>query len=72
MSETDDDQVARADRLLEEALERTGARDPRDYYRERLRELKQRDEQGYERAVQHYREVLVPAIAVDGEDPLAA
>ncbi|MGD2070350.1 MAG: hypothetical protein PVI57_16870 [Gemmatimonadota bacterium] len=62
----------RADRRLEEVLERTGARDPRSFYRDRLRELKARDPSAYERAVRHYGEVLLPAIADDGEDPLEA
>ena len=31
-----------ADRLLDEELARTGARDPREFYRERLRELHRR------------------------------
>lgn len=69
---SDDDVQSTADRLLEEALERTGARDPREFYRERLREIKARDPSAYDRAVEHYRDVLLPAIATDGEEPLSA
>lgn len=68
----DDDLQEKAKRRFEETLERTGARDPRDYYRDRLRELKSRDPEAYEDAVRHYREELIPSIA-DGEvDPLEA
>lgn len=68
----DDDLQQTADRRLEEALARTDARDPREFYRERLRELKDRDPAAFERAVDHYRNVLLPAIATDGEEPLEA
>ena len=61
-----------ADELLVAALEREGARDPREYYRERLRDLKGESAQGYEEAVRFYRDKLVPAIAKDGTEPLTA
>ena len=61
-----------ADELLIAALEREGARDPRDYYRERLRDLKEESAQGYEEAVRFYRDELVPAIAREGTEPLTA
>lgn len=67
-----EDAQERAERLLEAALDEMGARDPREFYRERLRELKESDPSAYETAVRHYREVLVTAIAEDGEDPLEA
>ena len=70
-TEQTEDPRARADRLLEAALERTGARDPRPACRERLRELKGVDAAAFERAVGHYRDRLVPSI-VAGEEPLAA
>jgi hypothetical protein len=66
-----DDLQTEADRRLEEALTATGARDPREFYRERLRELKQSDHDAYEQAVGYYRDTLVPAVA-GGEDPLPA
>lgn len=53
-------------------MERAGARDPREFYRERLRELKQTDPAAYQKAVKHYRDVLLPSIAEDGAEPLTA
>lgn len=61
-----------ADRLFEEALEASGAEDPRELYREALRELRRADADGYRKAATHYEEVLVPAIASEGADPLLA
>ena len=61
-----------ADRLLEKALEDRGGRDPREYYRERLRELKREDPDAYEEAVTYYVETLVPGIAAEEVDPLEA
>ena len=66
-----DDLQAEADLRLEEALADTGARDPREFYRECLRNLKQADRQAYEEAVGYYREILVPSLA-QGVDPLPA
>ena len=63
---------AEADRLLESALAESGARDPREFYRERLRELKQVDRNGYDQAVESYREVLIPDVASGKADPLDA
>jgi hypothetical protein len=67
-----DDVTRDADRKLEEALEASGARDPREFYRERLRELKRGDAQGYEEAVAYYRETLLPSIARGTAEPLTA
>lgn len=64
--------VAQADRRLEEALAERGARDPRELYRERLRELKRVSPDEYAQAVEYYREVLLPEVASDGGDPLLA
>jgi hypothetical protein len=61
-----------ADERFERALASSGARDPREYYRERLRSLKQADAAAYERAVQYYRETLVPSVASEDGDPLTA
>lgn len=66
----DDDQKARADELFEAALEERGARDPRDFYRDRLRDLKGSDPDAYEKAVTHYRDELIPGIAAGDLDPL--
>ena len=67
-----DDIAAEADRNFEAALEKTGARDPRQFYRDRLLALKGADSDGYARAVEYYRETLVPDIASGARDPLAA
>jgi hypothetical protein len=66
-----EDLQGEADRKLEAALAATGARDPREFYRERLRELKQADRGAYEEAVGYYRDTLVPSVA-GGADPLPA
>jgi hypothetical protein len=69
MSETE---AAAADRALEAALEATGARDPREFYRERLRELKRVDPDAYDESVRYYGETLIPEVASGTNDPLAA
>jgi hypothetical protein len=66
------DLTATADRALEAALARTGARDPREFYRERLRELKQKSSKAYEAAVAYYTETLIPEVASGRTDPLVA
>lgn len=58
-----EDLTRTADEILEKALEESGARDPREFYRERLRELKKENSEGYERAVEYYRETLIPTVA---------
>lgn len=67
-----DDVTAAADRRLEEALAAEGARDPREFYRERLRELKQANPEGYVEAVGFYKDTLIPQVASGEGDPLAA
>jgi hypothetical protein len=62
----------RADALLDAVLRQTGARDPREFYRERLRELKERDTDGYRAAVRYFEDTLVPSIASGGAEPLEA
>lgn len=61
----------RADRRFEQALRDAGARDPRDFYRERLKELKERDADAYRRAVAYFEERLTPAVAAEDSDPLS-
>lgn len=61
----------KADALLEATLQATGARDPREFYRERLKELRAESVSGYEKAVAHYTSTLIPSI-VDGVNPLDA
>lgn len=66
-----DDPQQHAEDRLQEALERSGARDPREYYRSRLKALREQDRTAYDKAVAYYRSVLIPAI-VAGTEPLAA
>jgi hypothetical protein len=67
-----DEQTQAADRALEAAMAETGARDPREFYRERLKELKQADAAGYERAVAYYRDTLIPEVASGSRPALDA
>lgn len=67
-----DDQTRRAERRLEEALDETGARDPRDFYRRQLLRLKEADAAAYERAVEAYQGTLIPSIADGDAEPLVA
>lgn len=66
-----DERTDQAEGLLQEALERHGARDPRDYYRDQLRALREENRSGYDEAVAYYRETLLPAVAGGDSDPLA-
>lgn len=67
-----DDRAAAADEALERALARTGARDPREFYRERLKELKRLDATAYEKAVAYYRDTLIPDVASGAREALEA
>ncbi|MEJ2546628.1 MAG: hypothetical protein P8125_02305 [Gemmatimonadota bacterium] len=66
------DTVASADRRTAEALERAGLDDPRPTLRDLLRDLRARDPEEFEEATRRYEETLVPAIASEDRDPLAA
>lgn len=66
------DQQDKADQLFEKALEETGARDPREYYRTRLKELKQGNPEGYDQAVTYFRDTLIPSIASGEAEPVVA
>lgn len=59
-----------AQRRFEEALATTGARDPRDFYRKRLRELKESDPLAYRSATEYFEETLIPRVAGEA-DPIA-
>lgn len=61
----------RADRRFERALAESGMRDPRDFYRQRLRELRERDAAAYRRALEHYEGRLLRDVAAEGSDPIA-
>ena len=67
-----DDLQQKADARFEAALAATGARDPRDYYRTRLRELRQSNPEGYADAVAYYQRTLVTSIAEQDADPFEA
>lgn len=60
----------RADQRFEQVLAQTGARDPRDHYRDLLRDLRQRDEQNFQRALHYFETQLVPHVADPARDPL--
>lgn len=62
----------RAEARLDAVLKETGARDPRDFYRVQLRELRSEDRAGYGAAVEYYKETLLPRVADPAVDPLAA
>jgi hypothetical protein len=62
---------ARAEARLKAALAGGTFQDPRDFYRERLRALKERDPGAFEQATRYYREVLLPRVADEANDPLA-
>src|SRR6187549_3632390 len=61
-----------ADSLLEQALRDSGARDPREFYRERLRELKERNPEAYREAVSYFETTLVATVAAGEAEPLQA
>lgn len=62
----------RADAIFEQALERSGARDPREFYRDRLRELKATSPGAYDQAVRYYGDKLIPSILDGSADPIEA
>jgi hypothetical protein len=59
-----------AEERFQAQLERTGARDPRNLYRERLRGLRERNAEGYRTALHYFEHHLVPAVAAEDSDPL--
>jgi hypothetical protein len=66
----DADLRARADARFERALQESGARDPRKFYRERLIDLKTNAPDGYRRALAYYEDRLIPAVADESSDPI--
>lgn len=62
---------AAAERRFEEALAISSARDPRDYYRERLKELRATRPDLYDQAIAYYEQTLVPTVADPASDPVA-
>lgn len=70
-SDVSDPQLrAAADRRFQEALARTAARDPRDFYRQRLRELRETKPAAYREAVAYFETRLIPRVAAELSDPL--
>lgn len=65
-----DDEQAEADRRFDDALERTGARDPRGRYRDLLRELRTRSQERYEELVARWQSEVIGPLARDEGDPL--
>lgn len=68
----DDATRKEADRRFEESIAASGARDPRDFYRRALRDLKEVNPDGYRKAVDHFQTVLGPAVASGEAEPLTA
>lgn len=66
----DPDLRARADARFERALQESGARDPRDFYRKRLVEMKAEAPEAYRRALTYFNERLIPAVADESSDPI--
>ncbi|HYW06329.1 MAG TPA: hypothetical protein VE913_05200 [Longimicrobium sp.] len=58
---------ARADARFEAAIQ-AGARDPRDFYRDRLKSLRADDAEAFRRALEYYEDRLIPAVAADDSD----
>jgi hypothetical protein len=61
-----------ADQRFETALRESGGRDPREFYRELLKELRDTDTPAYRKAVEYFDSKLIPAVASESADPLAA
>lgn len=59
----------RADRRFAEALREVGIPDPRERYRDWLRELRNRDETAFRKALEYFEQQLVPAVADPDSDP---
>ena len=67
-----EDLIAEADRRLTEALAEDGGRDPREFYRDRLRDLKTSEPDAYAAAVAYYKDTLIPGVASGDLEPLEA
>ena len=63
----DAEQKAAADARFERALAARGARDPREFYRDRMRELRERDPAAFKKAVEYFETTLIPAVAQEGD-----
>lgn len=66
-----DDLRARADARFEQALQAAGARNPRGFFRDQLRDLKVNDADAFRRALRYFDETLIPTVADEASDPIA-
>ncbi len=66
------DLARRADERFARALDETGARDPREFYRGLLRTLKEQSEPLYREMVARYEEAVVATVGGGDADPLEA
>jgi hypothetical protein len=57
------------DQRLEKALAEQNLRDPREFLRDRLRLLKERDRAVFQRALDYYENVLQPNVSASDSDP---
>ena len=60
----------RAEERFAAALAASGARDPRDFYRAQLKELKEHDAAAFRKGTDYYEKRLIPAVAAEEGDPL--
>jgi hypothetical protein len=67
-----EDLATAADRRFSDRLAATGARDPREFYRGLLRELRERDETLYRDMVALYETSVIQAVGREEADPLEA
>ena len=65
-----DDLTSVAEARFAAALEKQGARDPREFYRERLRTLRSSNPTGFQQAIEYYETRLIPEVAGAESDPL--
>jgi hypothetical protein len=68
---TSPDLREQAEARFQAALRERNARDPRDFYRDRLRALKGENPEAFREATRYYEETLIPAVAAPDSDPLA-
>ncbi len=67
---TDANLRQRADERFERTLAERGVRDPREFYRKRLRALREKSPPAFQRAREYFETRLIPALAADDSDPL--
>ncbi len=61
-----------ADKILDDSLKNNSVRDPRTICREQLQDLKQTDFNAYQKALDYYKERLLPQIIENSEDCLVS